>query len=312
MSGWFPFPDGAVAARVHTPRLSMFCVDGGSGPPVVLLHGLGWDSSLWFPTLTQLSIQHRAIAADTRGHGESDKPDGPYSIAQFADDWAALLDHLRVRKATLVGLSQGGMVAQALAISRPDLVARLVLVATSCRTHPDAKANMEARIAALGDAGPEAAAQVAAGSIFSAAWRHHHPEELARFLHWRCLAPAGPLTAAMRAVYGFDLSRGLPAIRVPTLVVAGSGDTLIPPAASHQIADLIPGAELHLLPDVDTSSRWRRLTPSPACCRTSCRAQRPFRTARRHCHERRHHRQRQAPAGEAQEELDRARAPWCL
>jgi 3-oxoadipate enol-lactonase len=250
MSGWFSFPDGAIAARVHTPRLSIFCVEAGSGPPVVLLHGLGWDSSLWFPTLTQLATRHRAIAGDTRGHGDSDKPEGPYSIAQLAEDWATLLDHLRVREATLVGLSQGGMVAQALAITRPDLVARLVLVATSCRSHPDAKANMEARVAALADAGPEAAAQVAAASIFSAAWRRQNPEQLARFLHWRCLAPTEPLTAAMRAVYDYDLSRGLPGIRVPTLVVAGTGDTLIPPAASQQIADLIPGAELHLLPDV--------------------------------------------------------------
>lgn len=249
MSGWFPFPDGAIATRVHTSRLSMFCVEAGSGSPVVLLHGLGWDSSLWFPTLTQLATRHRAIAADTRGHGASDKPEGPYSIAQFADDWASLLDHLRVWDATLVGLSQGGMVAQALAISRPDLVARLVLVATSCRTHPDARANMEARIAALADAGAEAAAAVAAESIFSAGWRQQNPEQLARFLHWRCLAPADPLTAAMRAVYGYDLSPGLPGIRVPTLVIAGTGDTLIPPAASQEIAGLIPGAELHLLPD---------------------------------------------------------------
>lgn len=250
MSGWFSFPDGATAARVPTPRLSMFCVEAGSGPPVVLLHGLGWDSSLWFPTLAQLAGRHRAIAADTRGHGDSDKPPGPYSIAQFAEDWAGLLDHLRVRDATLVGLSQGGMVAQALAINRPDLVARLVLVATSCRSHPDSKSNMEARITALADAGAQAAAQVAAESIFSAAWRRQHPEELARFLHWRCLASTEPLLAAMRAVYGYDVSPGLPGIRVPTLIIAGTGDTLIPPEASRQIADLIPGAELHLLADV--------------------------------------------------------------
>lgn len=250
MSGWFSFPDGATAARVHTPRLSMFCVEAGSGPPVVLLHGLGWDSSLWFPTLAQLAGRHRAIAADARGHGDSDKPPGPYSIAQFAEDWAGLLDHLRVRDATLVGLSQGGMVAQALAINRPDLVARLVLVATSCRSHPDSKSNMEARITALADAGAQAAAQVAAESIFSAAWQRQHPEELARFLHWRCLASTEPLLAAMRAVYGYDVSPGLPGIRVPTLIIAGTGDTLIPPEASRQIADLIPGAELHLLADV--------------------------------------------------------------
>ena len=177
MSGWFPFPDAARAERIRTDRLTMFVVEAGSGvgagegPPVVLIHGLGWDSSLWYPTMSRLASRHRVIAADTRGHGETDKPDGPYSIAGFAADWAALLDRLQVKQACVVGLSQGGMVAQALALVRPDLVSRLVLVATVCRSNPAARDHMEARILALADAGPEAAARVAADSIFSPAWR---------------------------------------------------------------------------------------------------------------------------------------------
>jgi 3-oxoadipate enol-lactonase len=250
MTGWFAFPDQARAARIRTPRIAMFCVEAGQGPPVVLIHGLGWDCSLWYPTFDLLAPHHRVIAADTRGHGESDKPDGPYTISGFAEDWAGLLDQLGVSGASVVGLSQGGMVAQVLALARPDLVASLVLVATSCSSHPDARANMEARIAALADAGPEAAARVAAESIFSPAWRRRNPDAMERFMHWRCLAPAAPLTAAMRAVYGFDLSAELPTIRVPTLVLSGGADTLIPPVAQRAIASLIPGAELHVLPDV--------------------------------------------------------------
>ena len=250
MTGWFAFPDHASAVRIRTARLAMFCVEAGKGPPVVCIHGLGWDSSLWYPTMAQLAPRHRVIAADTRGHGDSDKPEGPYTIAHFAEDWAALLDRLEVRAATIVGLSQGGMIAQALALARPDLVSRLVLVATACGSHPDARANMEARIAALASAGPEAAARVAADSIFSAPWRQQNPTELARFLTWRCLAPAAPLTAAMRAVYDFDLSGALPSLRVPTLVLTGEADTLIPPPASRQIAALVPGAVLRELPGV--------------------------------------------------------------
>ncbi len=248
MSFWFPFPDNAQAQRVRTDRLSMFTVQSGDGRPMVMLHGLGWDSSLWFPTMAQLAPEYRAVAADTRGHGQTDKPDGPYSIDMFAQDWAALLDRLDVTRATVIGLSQGGMVAQALALARPDLVGRLVLVATACRTHASGRANMESRLAAMADAGAEAAARVAAESVFSAAWREANPEELARFIHWRCLAPAAPLTAAMRAVYDFDLSADLPRIAVPTLIVSGGADTLTKPAAMHEIAGLIPGAELVSIP----------------------------------------------------------------
>lgn len=248
MTGWFRFPDGVQAERIATGRLTMFTVRGGDGPPVVFIHGLGWDSSLWFPTMAALLPTHRVVAADTRGHGETDKPDDPYSIDGFAADWASLLDRLGIAKACIVGLSQGGMIAQALAVSRPDLVSRLVVAATACRSHPSGQANMEARIAALADAGPMEAAKVAAESIFSAGWRERNPSELRRFLTWRCLAPAAPLTAAMRAVYGFDVSNQLPALTVPTLILSGAADILTPPAAQQEIAALIPDAELQTLP----------------------------------------------------------------
>ena len=94
MSGWFPLSSSATVRRVATGRLAMYIVEAGNGPPVLFIHGLGWDHSLWNPTVERLAVCYRAIAADTRGHGATDKPDGPYEIEMFAQDYAALIDAL--------------------------------------------------------------------------------------------------------------------------------------------------------------------------------------------------------------------------
>ena len=247
MSGWFPKPAAATERRVATGRLTMNIVEAGSGPAVLLIHGLGWDHSLWNPTVERLSATYRVIAADTRGHGGTDKPDGPYDMEMFARDYASLADALGVSGLCVIGLSQGGMVAQRLALLRPDLVAALALVSTSCKSHPSLRDNMEARIAALDQAGPEAAAKIAAESIFSPGWRSTNISALARFVAWRSVMPMAPLNAATRALYDFDLSGDLPRIKVPTLVVAGQDDVLTPPKGMEEIAALIPGAAYRLI-----------------------------------------------------------------
>jgi 3-oxoadipate enol-lactonase len=215
---------------------------------VLLLHGLGWDHSLWNPTIAEFSPRYRMIAADTRGHGETDKPDGPYDMEMFARDTAALADALRLKSVCVVGLSQGGMVAQKLALLRPDLVSALMLVSTSCKSDPSLRDNMESRIAAMDKAGPEAAAKIAAESIFSPAWRAANAAALARFVEWRVAMPMAPLNAATRALYDFNLSGELPKIAVPTTVVAGADDVLTRPKGMEEIAALIPGATYRLIP----------------------------------------------------------------
>ncbi len=248
MSGWFAVPSGASERRVATARLTMNMVEAGGGPTVLCIHGLGWDHSLWNPTVERLSTSYRVVAADTRGHGATDKPDGPYDIEMFANDYAALAGALGLRDICLVGLSQGGMIAQSLALIRPDLVSGLVLISTACKSHPSLRDNMEARIAAMDQAGPLAAARIAAESIFSPAWRAANPDALERFVSWRAAMPTPPLNAATRALYGFDLSRDLPRIAVPTLVIAGADDVLTKPAGMADIAALIPGAEFRQIP----------------------------------------------------------------
>jgi 3-oxoadipate enol-lactonase len=165
----------------------------------------------------------------------------------LARDYAALADALGLAGICVIGLSQGGMVAQSLTLLRPDLVCALVLISTSCKSAPSLRDNMEARISAMETAGPEAAAGIAAESIFSPQWRAANPAALARFVAWRSAMPTAPLNAATRALYDFDLSSELPRIAVPTLVVAGQEDTLTRPEGMQEIAALIPGAEYRLI-----------------------------------------------------------------
>jgi 3-oxoadipate enol-lactonase len=247
MDGWFSAPPNASQRRVATGRLTMSIVEAGSGPAVLLIHGLGWDRSLWNPMLERFSPRYRMIAADTRGHGLTDKPDGPYDMAMFARDYAALAEALGLTRVCVIGLSQGGMVAQNLALLRPDLVSALVLVSTSCKSDPSLRDNMEARIAAMDQAGPKAAARIAAESIFSPGWRAANAAALARFVAWRAAMPMAPLNSATRALYDFNLSADLPRISVPTLVIAGAEDVLTRPKGMEEIAALIPGAEYRLI-----------------------------------------------------------------
>jgi 3-oxoadipate enol-lactonase len=247
MDRWFPTPPTASQRLIATWRVVMNVVEAGSGPPVLLIHGLGWDHSLWNPTLERFSSRYRMIATDTRGHGESEKPDGPYDMDMFALDYATLIDALKLKRICVIGLSQGGMIAQRLTLLRPELVSALVLISTSCKFDPSLRDNMEARIAAMDQAGPEAAARIAAESIFSPGWRAANAPALARFVAWRSAMPMAPLNSATRALYDFNLSGDLPSISVPTLVVAGEEDVLTRPKGMEEIAALIPGAEYQLI-----------------------------------------------------------------
>ena len=233
---------------VATRTIAMQVVEAGSGRPLVFLHGLGWDHTLWRRELARYAGAYRVIAGDTRGHGGSAKPPGPYTIDLFADDWAALLDALAVRGACLVGFSQGGMIAMTLAVKRPDLVDALVLVSTICRGNPSGQAYMEARIAAMREQGPEASARIGAQQIFSPGFLARHPERFAEFVAWRAAMPQEPLVAAMRAVAGFDVRAGLASVAKPCVVIAGTEDALTKPEAVAEVAAAIPGASYRTVP----------------------------------------------------------------
>src|SRR5215212_5135956 len=114
----------------------LYFEEQGSGEPLLLIMGLGGDIRLWSNQLPALAPHYRVIAFDNRGSGRSDVPPGPYSIAEMADDALAVLDHLGVERAHVLGWSMGGMIAQELAVAYPERVDRLALLSTVARSYP--------------------------------------------------------------------------------------------------------------------------------------------------------------------------------
>lgn len=233
--------------RIHVGNIGLNVADEGDGPAVVLIHGLGWSHALWERQRRRLSDRYRVIAPDTRGHGGSDVPQGPYSISQYCDDLIALLDALQLEKVALVGFSQGCMTAQLALTRHPARFSAAVLACAPCRDHPTGRQNMEMRIAAMERDGPQAAAEIALTSIFSPSFLKANPQAAEAFLASRLQVDPVGLISAMRAAYGFDVTAGLPGVVTPALVIAGEQDSLAPPAAVAEVAAAIRGAEFHVV-----------------------------------------------------------------
>ena len=230
-----------------------FYEEAGSGPPLVLLNGEGGNTLDWAALLPALTDRFRVISFDARGSGRSSAPPGPYSTRQLADDAVAVLDHVGAARAHVVGLSLGGMIAQELALARPERVERLVLVGTHAR----------AAQPALWDAWTTFFVQAQergldrAGTVlwfmawmFTPAFMARHAQVLEAVEQWKddpLQAPAHGRAAQGVAARDHDTLERLPAIAAATLVVVGDQDILTPVAAARELAEGIPGARLLVL-----------------------------------------------------------------
>ncbi|UED87507.1 alpha/beta fold hydrolase [Streptomyces profundus] len=217
---------------------------------LVALHPVGLDSRVWelVPGLGRLAsgragTSPSCTALDLRGHGSGPLADGPPELERLADDVARTLAAWPTGPRTvLVGLSLGGMVAQLTAARHPELVAGLVLADTVAWASPPLRRAVEARAERTLAGGLAAVVDETEERWFSAGFRRRHPERVARVRGW--LAAAEPRAHAWtwRAIGAFDARPALPELRQPTLVVCGGADRSTPPAASRELAALIPGA----------------------------------------------------------------------
>lgn len=226
---------------VQAGRLKLFATERGAGRAVVFLHGLGWTSALWRRQLARYGDRYRVIAGDSRGHGQSDKPLEPYRIEDMAADWLAALDALDVHEWCLVGFSQGGRIAQTLAARTRDRTKALVVIGSQCKSNPASRAIMEKRLEAA-RASTRAGAEAAAESIFSTAFMAREPDFVRSFVEQRAALDPGPLEAATRALFDWDVSAELPKFRMPAKVIVGTADRLCTVEAAREVATLIPGA----------------------------------------------------------------------
>lgn len=221
--------------------------DGGA--PVLLIHGLGNSSLVWADTAPVLAAAgFRVVAADCRGHGLSSKPAGPYAIEQMADDWAGLHGHLGLAPAHWVGSSMGGAIAMAAALRHPGRVRSLALVSTWGRTDRAFADILAARVAALQGQGIEAYARLAFPQAFGERYRRAHPDAFEAYRSRVAQVDVPALEAAVGALERHDVAARLKEIGVPTTVMVGDEDALLPPRYSEALAAAIPGARLVRFP----------------------------------------------------------------
>jgi 3-oxoadipate enol-lactonase len=221
---------------------------GPSSEPLILLEGMGGDIPGWGRHLNALARELRTIAYDLRGNGRSDKPDERMTMKTFVDDTEGLLDHAGVRSAHVYGQSFGGMIAQELAIARPDRVRSLILAATHLGVRHVVRPSSKV---------PKARPWQA---LYSPAFVRHQPELLAEHRRVARSNPQ-PSHAARRqweATREFDSFDRLPEVRAPTLVLHGTDDLTIDPENARLLASRIPGARLVMLEGAGHVYHWEQ------------------------------------------------------
>ena len=228
-------------------RLHHACFRRGSGGrTLVFANSLGTDLRIWDKVIQSLSPDQPILTYDKSGHGLSEG--GSLTVSDFASDLAALMDKLGLRDAMICGVSMGGMIAQTLAATRPDLVGCLVLCNTSHRIGtPESWAE---RIAMLDAASLEDMADGILERWFSKAFRNTQPDLVSGYRMMLTRTPKDGYRSVCAAIRDADLTSTTSRLTCPTLCVAGSDDQATPPQSVKAMSDVISGAGYICLDDV--------------------------------------------------------------
>lgn len=225
-----------------------YALEGPASAPVVTLsHSLATNLSMWDPQVPALAARYRVLRYDTRGHGGTDAPEGPYSLDQLAEDARALLLALGIPRTHFVGLSMGGFIGQILALKYPEMLQSLVLCDTTSRIPPEARPVWDERIRVARTQGMEPHVEPTIARWFTAPFRQGRPDVTDPVRATiRGTNPQGYI-GCCQAIAALDLTDRLHAITVPTLIIVGEDDPSTPVAASRTIHERIKGSELLIL-----------------------------------------------------------------
>lgn len=238
--------------RVNDVRLFYQDLGERAAPAIVLIMGWGGDHTAWAFQLQPFAREHRVVALDNRGAGQSDQPDIPYTVAGMAEDTVGLMDALGIDKAHLCGASMGGMIAQEIALRHPERALTLGLHGSLAR--PDGwSALLMQSLLRLRDRGDrEEFARALLPWLLCRRTVNDRADFVELMIRRALDNPFPPSPAGLRrqaeAVAGHDTLGRLAGIRMPTLITVGVEDILVPPSFSREMQSLIPGAEMVVIP----------------------------------------------------------------
>ena len=229
----------------------------GSGEPLVLISGIGYDRWEWHKMVPGLAGHFTVIVFDNRGVGQSDKPAGPYTAQLLADDTAGLIAALGGARAHVMGHSLGGYIAQALALSHPDLIDNLILASTNFGGPRHIPITPEA-MAVLTDVKSDPVTRFKNGLNVSTApgYAEKNPEMIEAWAAWRVQNPIEPAAYQAQLAIGLALfaenacfEGKLKQVGASTLILFGAHDKVVQPGNAELLAREIPHSTIEILPD---------------------------------------------------------------
>jgi pimeloyl-ACP methyl ester carboxylesterase len=243
----------------HKLPLGIAYDDSGSGIPTVFVHGFPLSRSMWMPQVSGLSQFSRCIVPDLRGFGES-VVEGPYTMDQYADDIAELLDACSVRRAVIAGCSMGGYITFAFWRRHRERVLGLALCDT--RSRADSEGTLEKRRAMIQAARTEGSAAVAElmiDSLLGRTTRERCPEVERDVRAMMVSAPVEGVTGAIEAMmHRPDSTPALATIDVPTVVITGENDAIAPVSEARAMSEAIRDSVFEVIPDAGHLSNLER------------------------------------------------------
>ncbi len=219
----------------------------GDGPWMTLSHSLACDSFMWEPQVKALSSRYTVLRVDTRGHGKSGAPPGPYSLDMLARDFRELLDVLGIQKTHFAGLSMGGMIGQTFALNYPGVLQSLILADTTSQRAPNAAQVWGDRIRQAQANGMAPLVEPTLARWFTEPYRLAQPQIMKRFGDQIAATPVAGYAGCCAAIAEIDLTGRLHEILCPALVIVGDQDLGTTPDQARTIQSNLPGSELVIL-----------------------------------------------------------------
>jgi 3-oxoadipate enol-lactonase len=230
---------------IHGRHLHYRRKGDADAPLVVFANSLGTDLRIWNGVLDLLGDGIQSICYDKRGHGLSDAPPAPYTLNDHIIDLAGLLDHLKVQKVIVCGISVGGMIALGLAAQRPDLIRGLILCDTAHRIGSDALWNQ--RIEQIRQHGIDSMAEAIIERWFSRSFRRKEPQAVAGWRNMLVRIPVEGYVGTCAAIRDADLTAVIQRLKLPVRCLCGSEDGATPPELVQSMSALIQGARFQLV-----------------------------------------------------------------
>jgi 3-oxoadipate enol-lactonase len=237
-----------MEAKIGDIILDYELVGPSDAPVIACSHCLAGSSGIWDAQVIALRENYRVLTYDTRGHGDSSAPDGPYSMEMLADDAAALFSAIGIARVHFMGISMGGMIAQVLALTHPEYVSSLILCDTTCGIPKEAGALWDERIQTARDRGMEALVEGTLERWLSPDFRANSPATTERIREIVVNTPPSGFTGCCQAIKEFDYTDRIPDIKAPTLILVGENDPGTPVEKSREIHEKISGSEFYVLP----------------------------------------------------------------